>query len=89
MRGSRNFHERGSNENGNVWSQTKGEVQPTKNPKITFFWVKFSNSRGVRTPGPPFGSAHDKHMLTEFDLRKKLVMLVMTLFKSFMKIKYT
>ena len=24
MRGSRNFHERGSNENGNFWSQTRG-----------------------------------------------------------------
>ena len=44
MRGSRNFHERGSNENGNFWSQTSvcvcvcgGGVQPSKNPEITFF----------------------------------------------------
>ena len=36
MRGSRNFHERGSNENVNFWSQTRG-VQPSKNPEITFF----------------------------------------------------
>ena len=36
MRGSRNFHERGSNENGNFWSQTRGGVQPLKNPEITF-----------------------------------------------------
>ena len=36
MRGSRNFHERGSNENGNFWSQMRG-VQPSKNPEITFF----------------------------------------------------
>ena len=28
--------ERGSNENGNFWSQTSG-VQPPKNPEITFF----------------------------------------------------
>ena len=36
MRGSRNFHERGSNENGNFWSQTRGGPTP-KNPEITFF----------------------------------------------------
>ena len=63
MRGSRNFHERGSNENGNFLSQTRG-VQPPKNPEMTFFKVKFSNSRGGgggpdhRSP-PPSGSAHD------------------------------
>ena len=38
MRGSRNFHERGSNENGNFWSQTRGGVQPPKKiPKLPFF----------------------------------------------------
>ena len=37
MRGSRNFHERGSNENGNFWSQTRGGVQPKKFPKLPFF----------------------------------------------------
>ena len=46
MPGSRNFHERGSNENGNFWSQTRG-VQPPKNPEITFVEVKFSNYRSV------------------------------------------
>ena len=49
MRGSRNFHERGSNENGNFWSQTSvcvcgggggGGVQASKNPEITFFLGK-------------------------------------------------
>ena len=41
MRGSRNFHERGSNENGNFWSQARGGgVQPSKNPEITFFLGK-------------------------------------------------
>ena len=39
MRGSRNFHERGSNENGNFWSQTRGGGGPTpqKIPKLPFF----------------------------------------------------
>ena len=41
MRGSRNFHERGSNEIGNFWSQTRGGggggSKPPKNPEITFF----------------------------------------------------
>ena len=60
MRGSRNFHESGSNENGNFWSQTSGGgggggggVKPPNIPEITFFKVKFSNSRGVRTTAPP------------------------------------
>ena len=43
MRGSKNFHERGFNENGNFWSQTRGGGG---NPELTFFKVKFSNSRG-------------------------------------------
>ena len=45
MRGSKNFHERGSNENGNFWSQTRG-VQPSKNPEITFFLGKFFKFQG-------------------------------------------
>ena len=39
MRGSRNFHERGSNENGNFWSQTRGGGGPTpkKSRNYLFF----------------------------------------------------
>ena len=36
MRGSRNFHERASNENSN-FGHRRGGVQPSKNPEITFF----------------------------------------------------
>ena len=61
MRGSRNFHERGSNENGNFWSQTRrGGVQPPKNPEITFFLGKIFKFQGVSGPPvPPSGSAHE------------------------------
>ena len=37
MRGSRNFHERGSKENGNFWSKTRGGPTPQKIPKLPFF----------------------------------------------------
>ena len=37
MRGSRNFHERGSNENGNFWSQTRGGPTPQKSRNYLFF----------------------------------------------------
>ena len=58
MRGSRNFHERGSNENGNFWSQTRGGVggsNTQKIPKLPFFLGKIFKFQGggVRTPGPP------------------------------------
>ena len=58
MRGSRNFHERGSNENGNFWSQTRGG--PTlKNSEITFFLGKiFKFQGGSGPPVPPSVSAH-------------------------------
>ena len=44
-----------------------GGPTPQKNPEITLFKVKFPNSGGpdqipgggVRTPGPPSGSAHE------------------------------
>ena len=38
-----------------IFGHRRGGVQPPKTPEITFFKVKFSNSRGggVRTPGPP------------------------------------
>ena len=53
MRGSRNFNERGSNENGNFWSQRRG-VQPPKNPEITFFLGKiFKFQGGSGPPVPP------------------------------------
>ena len=45
MRGSRNFHERGSNENGNFWSQTRGGPTSQKSQNYLFY-VKFSNSKG-------------------------------------------
>ena len=55
MRGSRNFHERGSNENGNFWSQTRGGgSNPQKIPKSPFLSKIFKfGGGGVRTPGPP------------------------------------
>ena len=37
MRGSRNFHERGSNENGNFLSQTRGGPTPKKSRNYLFF----------------------------------------------------
>ena len=43
MRGSRNFHERGSNENG----------KPPKNPEITFFLGKIFKFQGGSGPPPP------------------------------------
>ena len=53
MRGSRNFHERGSNENMVIFGHRRGGVQPPENPEITFFKVKFSNSRGGPDPRSP------------------------------------
>ena len=54
MRGSRNFHERGSNENGNFWSQTRGGPTPQKFPNYLFLGKIFKfEGGGVRTPGPP------------------------------------
>ena len=36
MSGSRNFHERGSNENGHFWSQTRGGPTPQKSQNYLF-----------------------------------------------------
>ena len=62
MRRSRNFHERGSNENGNfLVTGEGGGSNPPKILKLPFFKVKFSISRGgpdPRSPPPPSGSAH-------------------------------
>ena len=56
MRGARNFHERGSNENGNFCSQTRGGggSDPQKITKLPFFLGKIFKFQGggVRTPGP-------------------------------------
>ena len=43
-----------------IFGHRRGGVQPPKNPEITFFKVKFSNSRGGPDPRspPPSGSAH-------------------------------
>ena len=60
MRGSRNFHERASNENSNFWSQTR-RGSTLKKSRNYLFKVKFSNSRGGGGSGPPVppsGSAH-------------------------------
>ena len=63
MRGSRNFHDRGSNENGNFWSQTRGGggSNPQKIPKLPFLGKIFKFHGGGSGPPvpPPSGSAHD------------------------------
>ena len=43
-----------------IFGHRRGGSDPQKSRNYHFFWVKFSNSRGggVRTPGPPSGSAH-------------------------------
>ena len=62
MRGSRNFHERGSNENGNFWSQMRGggptPHPPKKIPKLPFLGKIFKFQGGSGPPVPPSGSAH-------------------------------
>ena len=58
MRGSRNFHERGSNENGNFWSQMRGGPTPQKIPKLPFFGKISKFQGGSGPPVPPSGSAH-------------------------------
>ena len=59
MRGSRNFHERGSNENGNFWSQTRGGPNPKKSRNYLFLGKFFKFQGGSGPPVPPSGSAHD------------------------------
>ena len=44
MRGSRNFHERGSNENGNFWSQTRGAEKNKITTYLPFIFVCFSKA---------------------------------------------
>ena len=58
MRGSRNFHERGSNENGNFWSQTRGGPTPQKSRNYLFLDKIFKFHGGSGPPAPPSGSAH-------------------------------
>ena len=59
MRGSSNFHERGSNENVNFWSQTRGGPIPLKSRNYFFLGkiFKFQGGSGPPAP-PPSGSAH-------------------------------
>ena len=59
MRGSRNFHERGSNENGNFWSQTRGGPTPKKIPKLPFLGkiFKFQGGGGPDPRSPLWISA--------------------------------
>ena len=59
MCGSRNFHERGSNENGNFWSQTRGGPTPKKSRNYLFLGKIFKFQGGSGPPVPPSGSAHD------------------------------
>ena len=59
MHGSRNFHERGSNENGNFWSQTRGGPTPKKIPKFPFLGKIFKFQGGSGPPVPPSGSVHE------------------------------
>ena len=59
MRGSRNFHERGSNENGNFWSQTRGGPTLKKSRNYLFLGKFFKFQGGSGPPVPPSGSAHD------------------------------
>ena len=68
MRGSRIFHERGSNENGNFWSPTRGGggggwggggPTPQKSRNYLFLGKIFKFQRGSGPPVPPSGSAHE------------------------------
>ena len=69
MRGSRNFHERGSNENGNFWLQTRGGGGPTSKKSRNYLFLgkifKFQWGGGVSGPPVlPSGSAHDAFIKT-------------------------
>ena len=52
MRGSRNFHERGSSENGTFWSQTRG-VQPSQKSRNYLFLGKIFKFQGGPDPRSP------------------------------------
>ena len=60
MRGSRNFHESGSNENGNFWSQTRGGPTPKRSRNYLFLGKILKFQGGSGPPVPPSGSAHGK-----------------------------
>ena len=53
MRGSRNFHEGGSNENGNFWSQTRGGPTPKKSRNYLFLGKFFEFQGGPDPRSPP------------------------------------
>ena len=53
MGGSRNFHERGSNENGNFWSQTRGGPTPQKSRNYLFLGKIFKFQGGGCPPLDP------------------------------------
>ena len=53
MRGSRNFHERGSNENGNFWSQTRGGPTSKKFRNYLFLGKIFKFQGGPDPRSPP------------------------------------
>ena len=52
MRKSRNFHERGSNENGNFWSQTRGGPTLKKSRNYLFLGKIFKFQGGGGGPDP-------------------------------------
>ena len=52
MSGSRNFHERGSNENGNFWSQPRGGPTPQKSRNYLFLGKIFKFQGGGGGPDP-------------------------------------
>ena len=53
MHGSRNFHERGSNENCTFWSQTRGGPTPQKSRNYLFLGTIFKFQGGSGPPPPP------------------------------------
>ena len=53
MRGSRNFHEKGSNENGNFWSQTRGGPTLKKSRNDLFLGKVFKFQGGPDPRSPP------------------------------------
>ena len=59
MRGSRNFHERASNENSNFWSQTRRGPTLKKSRNYLFLGKIFKfQGGGSGPPVTPSGSAH-------------------------------
>ena len=69
MRGSRNFYERGSDENGNFWSKTRGKK--SRNYLFLGKIFKFQEGGGSGPPVTPSGSAHGKKKQKKNKKKKK------------------